>query len=135
MLVVGHFSPELSFPSLRQPNLSLFELPCQSLTSSREFPNFCIGLSDSNVESLNFSNSPFQFLFILENFSVALSTEIVEPSLQLFILPLGISQLSLYLGNLLFVNINLLGDFNLESLSKAILTLFGLSSYHLVLLL
>lgn len=62
------------------------------------------------------------------DFSVGLTSKVIKSAVKFFVLFLCISELGFDLRDLLFVNVNLLGGFNLEFLDHLNFGLFSLSS-------
>lgn len=87
---------------------------------------------DAPCESFNLHRGPFQFLFVMSNFAVCFSTEVIQPAMKFFILLLKVSELSFNLSDLLFVNVDLLSCFDLEFLHNLHFALFCLASDVLI---
>jgi hypothetical protein len=69
------------------------------------------------------------------DFSIGFSSKFIQSTDKFLVFFLRISELGLYLCDLLFINIDLLGSFNLEFLDHLNLSLFSYSSYVLILIL
>jgi hypothetical protein len=69
------------------------------------------------------------------DFSIGLASKFIQSTEKFLVFFLRISELGFYLCNLLFIDISLLGSFNLKFLDQLNLSLFSLSPYVFIFIL